>query len=80
MDAFVKQTQKRVTGTVRMKLYKGNILVQGRKSTYSLYSEELATFEKEDIYNQKDAEGFINLFGLPLKVQALLGRTKSFPK
>jgi len=72
LDAFIAETQKRVTGKVRLKLYKGNIIVRGRTSPYSLYWEKLATFEGEDIYNQKDAEGFINLFGLPLKVQALL--------
>ena len=72
LDAFVSATQKYVTGLVRMKLYKGSILVQGRKSPHSLYWEKLATFEREEIYNQKDAEGFINLFGLPFKVQALL--------
>ncbi|MBI4396227.1 MAG: argininosuccinate synthase [Elusimicrobia bacterium] len=74
MDAFIDETQRYVTGRVRLKLYKGNILVQGRRSPYSLYWEKLATFEKEEIYNQKDAEGFINLFGLPMKVQAILRR------
>lgn len=72
LSAFVDSTQKTVTGTVRMKLYKGNCTVAGVKSPYSLYSEELATFGADDIYNQKDAEGFINLFGLPLKVRALM--------
>jgi len=72
MDAFVWETQKRVTGTVRLKLYKGRCSVVGRKSPYSLYREEFATFGQEDVYDQKDAQGFINLFGLPLKVQALL--------
>jgi len=72
MDAFVRETQKRVTGTVRLKLYKGSCIVVGRKSPYSLYREEFATFGQEDVYDQKDAQGFINLFGLPLKVQALL--------
>ncbi len=72
LDAFVEKTQEKVTGTVRLKLYKGNIIVQGRKSPYSLYREEYATFGEEDVYNQKDAEGFINLFGLPLKVKALI--------
>jgi argininosuccinate synthase len=72
LDAFVAETQKSVTGRVKLKLYKGNILVQGRTSPRSLYWEKLATFERDEIYNQKDAEGFINLFGLPLKVQALL--------
>ena len=72
MDAFVRETQKRVTGTVRLKLYKGQCSVVGRKSPYSLYREEFATFGQENVYDQKDAQGFINLFGLPLKVQALL--------
>jgi argininosuccinate synthase len=74
LDAFVNETQKVVTGEVRLKLYKGNIIVQGRKSPHSLYWQKLASFEAEDIYNQSDAEGFINLFGLPLKVAALLRR------
>ena len=73
MDAFVRETQKQVTGTVRLKLYKGCCSVVGRRSPYSLYREEFATFGQEDVYDQSDAEGFINLFGLPLKVQALLG-------
>ncbi len=72
LDAFVQSTQKTVTGTVRMKLYKGNCTPAGSKSPYSLYNQELSTFERDDIYNQKDAEGFINLFGLPLKVRALM--------
>jgi argininosuccinate synthase len=72
MDAFVDSTQTRVAGTVRLKLYKGNIIVAGRKSPYSLYREDLATFAQDTVYNQKEAEGFINLFGLPSKVEALL--------
>lgn len=72
MDAFVDETQKRVTGSVKVKLYKGNAQTVGRKSPFSLYQEELATFGVDEVYNQKDAEGFINLFGLPLKVQAIL--------
>ena len=72
LDAFVDSTQVRVTGTVRLKLYKGNIIVAGRKSPYSLYREDLATFAAEDVYNQREAEGFINLFGLPAKVEGLL--------
>ncbi len=72
MDAFVRETQKNVTGTVRLKLYKGNVIIAGRKSHYSLYREDYASFGEEDVYNQADAEGFINLFGLPVKVQALL--------
>jgi argininosuccinate synthase len=72
LSAFVDSTQKTVTGTVRMKLYKGSCTVAGVKSPYSLYSEEFATFGADQVYNQKDAEGFINLFGLPLKVRALM--------
>jgi argininosuccinate synthase len=72
MDAFVDSTQTRVAGTVRLKLYKGNVIIAGRKSPYSLYREDLATFAEDAVYNQKEAEGFINLFGLPNKVEALL--------
>jgi len=72
LDAFIQKTQEKVTGTVRLKLYKGNVIVQGRKSPYSLYREDYATFGEDDVYNQHDAEGFINLFGLPLKVKALI--------
>ncbi|MBC7074805.1 MAG: argininosuccinate synthase [Syntrophomonadaceae bacterium] len=72
MDAFIDETQKRVTGTVKIKLYKGNCTAVASTSPYSLYSEELATFGADEIYSHKDAGGFINLFGLPLKVQALI--------
>ena len=72
LDGFVRKTQENVTGTARVKLYKGSCSVAGRKSPYSLYREDYATFGQEDVYNQKDAEGFINLFGLPLKVKSLL--------
>ncbi len=72
LDAFVNSTQARVCGTVRLKLYKGNIIAAGKKSPFSLYREDLATFSEDAVYNQKDAEGFINLFGLPGKVEALL--------
>jgi argininosuccinate synthase len=71
-DAFVQKSQTHVTGEVRVKLYKGNVVVVGRRSPYSLYQEDLATFGAEDVYDQHDAEGFIRLFGLPLKVQSLL--------
>ncbi|NLW47685.1 MAG: argininosuccinate synthase [Firmicutes bacterium] len=70
MDAFVDETQNRVTGAVKVKLYKGSAQTVGRKSPFSLYQEDLATFGADEVYNQKDAEGFINLFGLPIKVQA----------
>ncbi|WKV07828.1 argininosuccinate synthase [Thermoanaerobacterium sp. CMT5567-10] len=72
LDAFVDATQQNVTGTVRLKLYKGSIINAGSKSPYSLYNEEFVTFGEDEVYNQKDAEGFINLFGLPLKIKALM--------
>ena len=75
LSAFVAKTQERVTGTVRLKLYKGNIIPAGISSPNSLYSESIATFGASD-YNQKDAEGFINLYGLPIKVQALVDQGK----
>lgn len=71
LDAFVDSTQGPVTGMVKLKLYKGNIIVAGRKSPFSLYREDFATFGQEDVYDQSDAEGFIHLFGLSLKVRAL---------
>lgn len=73
LDAFVDSTQGPVTGMVRLKLYKGNVSVLGRKSPFSLYREDFATFGQEDVYDQSDAEGFIHLYGLPLKVRALNG-------
>ena len=73
LDAFVDGTQGPVTGAVRLKLYKGNIIPVGRKSPFSLYREDFATFGQEDVYDQSDAEGFIRLFGLPLQVRALNG-------
>jgi argininosuccinate synthase len=72
LDGFVLVTQRHVTGHVRLKLYKGNIIVEGRKSPYSLYREDYASFGMSDVYNQHDAEGFIHLWGLPLKVDAML--------
>ena len=75
LSAFVDATQKTVTGKVRLKLYKGNIINAGVWSDYSLYSEELASFGESD-YNQKEAEGFINLFGLPIKTKALLDQQR----
>ncbi len=71
LDAFVETTQENVTGKVKLKLYKGNMINAAVTSPYSLYSENIATFGESD-YNQKDAEGFINLFGLPIKVKALM--------
>ncbi len=73
LDAFVNATQGPVTGTVRLKLYKGNVIPVGRKSPFSLYREDFATFGEEDVYDQSHAEGFIRLFGLSLKVRALNG-------
>ena len=72
LAAFVDNTQQTVTGTVKLKLYKGNIMSAGAKSPYSLYSQEFVTFERDNVYDQADATGFINLFGLPLKVRALM--------
>ena len=71
LSAFVDKTQETVTGKVKLKLYKGNVIKAGVWSPYSLYSEQIATFGESD-YNQKDAEGFINLYGLPIKVKALV--------
>ena len=79
LDAFINKTQEHVSGSVKLKLYKGNITPISRDAKYSLYWQELATFEKDPIYNHKDAEGFINLWGLPTKVLAML-RKKHMPK
>ena len=76
LAAFVTKTQENVTGDVKLKIYKGNIINAGITSPHSLYSEEIATFGEEDVYNQHDAEGFINLFGLPIKVKAMLDEQK----
>lgn len=76
MSAFVDSTQQNVTGEVKLKLYKGNIIDAGMTSPHSLYSEEMATFGEDEIYNQADSAGFINLFGLPIKVKALLNEQK----
>jgi len=73
LDAFVNSTQGPVTGTVRLKLYKGNIISAGRKSKFSLYREDFATFGQEDVYDQSHAEGFIRLYGLSMKVRAMNG-------
>ena len=70
LSAFVDKTQENVTGKVRLKLYKGNIIKAGVWSDWSLYSEEIATFGEDNVYNQADSAGFINLFGLPIKVAA----------
>lgn len=76
LSKFVEETQKTVTGDVKVKLYKGNIIPASITSPYSLYSEEIATFGKDEVYNQNDSAGFINLFGLPIKVKALLDQKK----
>ena len=81
LDTFGSCGQRTVTGTVRFKLYKGNLIVAGRKAPRSLYREDYASFGHMDVYDQTDAEGFINLFGLPLQVEALVdiegtGRSK----
>jgi len=68
LSVFIDKTQETVTGKVKLKLYKGNIRSAGKTSPYSMYSEAMATFEAEEVYNQKDAEGFINLYGLQLKI------------
>ena len=68
--SFVKTTQETVTGDVTLKLYKGNMINAGVSSPYSLYDPEIATFDEDDVYNQSDATGFINLYGLPTSVYA----------
>lgn len=74
LQAYIDATQENVTGTVRLKLYKGNVIIAGRKSPYSLYSPEFATFEREEVYNQADAEGFIKINSLRLRIRSLLSR------
>jgi len=76
LAAFVTETQKTVTGDVKLKLYKGNIINAGVTSPFSLYSEEIATFGEDEVYDQKNAEGFINLFGLPIAARAQLLKGK----
>ena len=70
LSAFVDKTQETVTGDVKLKLYKGNMINAGVTSPYSLYDEEIATFDEDEVYDQKDSAGFINLFGLPIAVRA----------
>ena len=72
LDAFVQSTEQNLTGVVRFKLYKGNLILAGRKSPYSLYRADIVTFEAEQVYDQADANGFIRLFGLPMKVAGSL--------
>jgi argininosuccinate synthase len=76
LDAFIDETQKNVTGTVRVKLYKGNCIVVGRKSPVTLYEPDIATFDKSELYDHRDASGFMNIFGLPIKVEALLNKKR----
>lgn len=85
LRALIAKSQENVSGTVRVKLYKGNVIITGRKSPNSLYREDIATFEKDSVYNQKDAEGFIRLNALRLKIRALVNsknkiKTKLSPK
>ena len=77
LSAFVDSTQETVTGDVKLKLYKGNIINAGETSPYTLYSEEFASFGEDDVYDQNDSAGFINLFGLPIKVKALLDEQRN---
>ncbi|WP_194191153.1 argininosuccinate synthase [Clostridium chrysemydis] len=77
LSSFVDKTQEFVTGDVKLKLYKGNIVSAGITSPYSLYSEEYATFNEDEVYNQADSQGFINLFGLPITVQAKMKQSKN---
>ncbi len=74
LSAFVDSTQQFVTGDVKLKLYKGNMIDAGMTSPFSLYDEDTATFDEDEVYNQADAQGFINLFGLAMKIQAKKGR------
>ena len=80
LQAFINETQRPVTGQVRLSLYKGNVRVTGRYGSNSLYREDLATFGQEDVYDQKDAAGFINLFGLQMKVNAMMEMSGDVPK
>jgi len=77
LSAFVDKTQETVTGEVKLKLYKGNIINAGVTSPYSLYDEEIATFSEDEVYDQRDSAGFINLFGLPIKVKAMLDEKRN---
>ena len=72
LSAFVEKTQERVTGTIKIKLYKGNIINAGMTSDYTLYNEEFATFGEDGVYDQTDSQGFVNLYALPIKVQAMM--------
>jgi len=76
LDGFIDVTQKEMDGTVKLKLYKGNCMVVASKSPNTLYSEDFVTFGEDDVYNQRDADGFINLFALPLTIKAILAHEK----
>ncbi len=76
LSAFADKTQENVTGEVKLKLYKGNIINAGVVSPFSLYDEEIATFDRDNVYNQADSAGFVNLFGLPIKVKAMIEQSK----
>lgn len=76
LDAFIDETQRNVTGTVRVKLYKGQSMVVGRKSQFTLYHQDIASFEHSALYDHADATGFLNIFGLPIKVEALLKKER----
>ncbi len=76
LDGFIRSTQATVTGTIDLKLYKGNIVVKGRTSPHTLYNPDMATFEADDLFDQKDAQGFINLYGLPLTIKGLMNKKK----
>lgn len=78
LDAFIKVTQQYVTGSVKLKLFKGNVTPQGMSSPFSLYNPALATFEKDEVYNQKDAEGFINLFSLSAKIYGTMHQGENY--
>jgi argininosuccinate synthase len=80
MDSFVEKTQETVEGEVLVQLYKGSAVAVGRRSKYSLYSEQFATFGEDEVYRQSDAEGFIRLFGLPLKIRRLAEKARKNPK
>jgi len=80
LDAFVDQTQKAVTGTVTLKLYKGNVAIGGRESEYSLYRTDLSSFTMSESYDQKDAEGFIRILGLPARSRARLRQKQEITK
>ena len=76
LDAFLDKTQETVTGCVKLKLYKGNVMVASKESPYALYEATISSFGASVLYNHKDAEGFINLFALPCKINAMLNKNK----